>query len=569
MKDDYEYFLRLDLSCLILDNFTQDKEFLSSVSFLNDSNEAFNQVAELDPQMIITCWRFKHVPTRLPLLYLRFLHDLYQDSRLSRLISDTLPGNRKALLATLSSYFSSLEFTQAILDSQILSISTLFQPLDDCSLSYEVCILCPYTETQIHCLRALQARWNFVFQSDMQNTILSDVALSVFHELFRLLAHPFLSGASERTICDAASLSWEDCFYRSSTKLAFVCSLIKESSHRSVLFIFSRILILCSYLQRYFESKHFATECLFGVRTLQECNAAIGRIESYSSDTPCIVILGQLPSGIHLSLQNIKEIVLFNSDIDPSLDVSYLESVFNLSRKTRLLRLITPCSLEMELFLPEKHITKDFNSFTIRETRRLISTIQLALSNIDTCYSKFYNSEYNFVTTGYVTPFFLDRNTHTFSERSMSIIQEFTSTTYVSVHRNITSKFQKLLVKVWNVPPTGFPLLFDRIKKQLPLCITENNSCLNCLDLPVLERCSILDLIICHFLNRLLEGVDEEALVSSKVIRKRRSKSQDTTFQKSIEIFTLCKEYLYRIRVAMRLNNYWVIVPYQDLYRSC
>lgn len=171
---------------------------------------------------------------------------------------------------------------------------------------------------------------------------------------------------------------------------------------------------------------------LFGVRTLQECNAAISRIESYSSDTPCIVILGQLPSGIHLSLQNIKEIVLFNSDIDPSLDVSYLESVFNLSRKTRLLRLITPCSLEMELFLPEKHITKDFNSFTIRETRRLISTIQfmlkthimnrLALSNIDTCYSKFYNSEYNFVTTGYVTPFFLDRNTHTFSERSMSII---------------------------------------------------------------------------------------------------------------------------------------------------
>ena len=129
------------------------------------------------------------------------------------------------------------------------------------------------------------------------------------------------------------------------------------------------------------------------------------------------------------------------------------------------------------------------------------------------------------------------------------------------------------------VPPTGFPLLFDRIKKQLPLCITENNSCLNCLDLPVLERCSILDLIICNFLNRLLEGVDEEALVSSKVIRKRRSKSQDTTFQKSIEIvelkssshmqFTLCKEYLYRIRVAMRLNNYWVIVPYQDLYRSC
>lgn len=248
MKDDYEYFLRLDLSCLILDNFTffnfhrfiirQDKEFLSSVSFLNDSNEAFNQVAELEyvssilsnhsPQMIITCWRFKHVPTRLPLLYLRFLHDLYQDSRLSRLISDTLPGNRKALLATLSSYFSSLEFTQAILDSQILSISTLFQPLDDCSLSYEVCILCPYTETQIHCLRALQARWNFVFQSDMQNTILSDVVLSVFHELFRLLAHPFLSGASERTICDAASLSWEDCFYRSSTKLAFVCSLIKE-----------------------------------------------------------------------------------------------------------------------------------------------------------------------------------------------------------------------------------------------------------------------------------------------------------------------------------------------------
>lgn len=43
----------------------------------------------------------------------------------------------------------------------------------------------------------------------------------------------------------------------------------------------------------------------------------------------------------------------------------------------------------------------------------------------------------------------------------------------------------------------------------------------------MLEACSLLDLLICHYLNRLLEEIDPEEFNSVRTTKKRKSKMQD------------------------------------------
>ena len=145
-------------------------------------------------------------------------------------------------------------------------------------------------------------------------------------------------------------------------------------------------LLMCLNLERYFRSKKVKLEwflflfsfnrSLFGIHTLQECNSAVKRINYHSGAIPCVVLLGPLPSSIHLPLETVQEVFIFHSEMNLDSDVTELESTFNIPRSARIYRLITVCSLEMNLLLPDKHVAKEFQYLINRGTNKFVSTLK-------------------------------------------------------------------------------------------------------------------------------------------------------------------------------------------------
>ena len=93
---------------------------------------------------------------------------------------------------------------------------------------------------------------------------------------------------------------------------------------------------------------------------------------------------------------------------------------------------------------------------------------------------------------------------------------------------------QQLIESVWEVHSSSeMTTVYDRIMEALPVCIKVRSAGLAALDTACLELCSLLDLCICHFMNRLLsivwDGVDGEITP-----RKKSVKLQIERFPKAI-----------------------------------
>lgn len=93
---------------------------------------------------------------------------------------------------------------------------------------------------------------------------------------------------------------------------------------------------------------------------------------------------------------------------------------------------------------------------------------------------------------------------------------------------------QQLMESVWTVNSSSeMTAVYDRIMEALPECIRERSASLAKLDTACLELCSLLDLCICHFMNRLLsivgDGVDGDI-----VPRKKSVKLQIERFPRAI-----------------------------------
>ena len=64
------------------------------------------------------------------------------------------------------------------------------------------------------------------------------------------------------------------------------------------------------------------------------------------------------------------------------------------------------------------------------------------------------------------------------------------------------------------------------IVELIPQCIQKNESCLSNLEKSELEACSLSDLLICHYLSRLLE-IDPEEINSMRFVKKKKTKVQE------------------------------------------
>lgn len=66
-------------------------------------------------------------------------------------------------------------------------------------------------------------------QAKTRSEMMDDVITSVYFETIKILTHPFLSGASEEAILETmGGGSWEDCFAKASSKVAFLDSYIGQ-----------------------------------------------------------------------------------------------------------------------------------------------------------------------------------------------------------------------------------------------------------------------------------------------------------------------------------------------------
>ena len=124
---------------------------------------------------LITCWRFDRIPTQIPVYFIDFLRNYYQSHTTLRFIADLPSLNSKALLSNLSGYSDPNDLTSAIWNGKISTFITLFQHSIGADSSFEACILCPYSNVQIECLNALNARWGFVMQAKTRSEMMDDV----------------------------------------------------------------------------------------------------------------------------------------------------------------------------------------------------------------------------------------------------------------------------------------------------------------------------------------------------------------------------------------------------------
>ncbi|OAO15542.1 hypothetical protein AV274_2752 [Blastocystis sp. ATCC 50177/Nand II] len=287
-----------------------------------------------------------------------------------------------------------------------------------------------------------------------------------------------------------------------------------------------------------------------------------------------VVILGLLPTSCSLCLDFVERVVLFDSDLIPSTDFEYLKSKFHITmhRHTTLLRLVTAASLEMACYYPSRVFLNQFaafiNSSSVRFTDSLLSSLFMPSS---AQYCNFTSSKYNMFFAAAITAIPMDGVTHCFSEEMMLELNPIAFPLSPSkVHGVVVASTipQQLLESVWSAQSfEELEAVHNRIIQNLPSCIRTRSMSLVTLDTACLEACSQMDLCMCHFMNRLLDVMGGEGFGAESVTRKKTSKAQGELSAKTIPMFSVLKDYLCRIRLAMRYNNYWVICPYQDVYR--
>ena len=105
----------------------------------------------------------------------------------------------------------------------------------------------------------------------------------------------------------------------------------------------------------------------FGIHTLDEFRHFFHQaIAQISQGHVVIALLGALPPHIVLNLSFISDVILLETDNTPALDVEDLQTTMKIGLETpvRLYRLILASSFEVELFIPNSNILREFRSFS-------------------------------------------------------------------------------------------------------------------------------------------------------------------------------------------------------------
>ena len=133
---------------------------------------------------------------------------------------------------------------------------------------------------------------------------------------------------------------------------------------------------MLGYAVKPFHPKGSFIDRFFGVHTLEEfrhfcteCN------QNLLNETPTLAILGNMPSGVTLSMPFLDSVFAFDSENDPMVDVHSLRSIFGIGKnrvvfrhstdvqKFQLFRLVLACSFEVEYFLPHSKFLASFRNF--------------------------------------------------------------------------------------------------------------------------------------------------------------------------------------------------------------
>ena len=150
--------------------------------------------------------------------------------------------------------------------------------------------------------------------------------------------------------------------------------------------IYAKTVRFCSLLEKYYSMKGYSIKPFhpngsfigrfYGVHTLEEfrqfcteCN------QNLLNETPTLAILGNIPSGVTLSLPFLDMVFAFDSENDPLVDIHCLRSTFGIGKNKvdffhprdvqefQLFRLILGSSFEMEYFLPHSKFLSSFRNF--------------------------------------------------------------------------------------------------------------------------------------------------------------------------------------------------------------
>lgn len=186
------------------------------------------------PEHIITAWEIEKPEGSLAPHFITFLKQTA-----NKITLDPVFGPIDRNLKNLCQYFSGissdqLRFTPSF---SIKSVVTLqFEERFGCtSLITETCVLCPMSKDQAECLDHLNERWSFLVdvrprqKSAPAPKTQNDVIVSLFFEMLRVYAHPFLGGCTEQLLLEQhVGQSWQTVFRTSSSKI-MVCDLLLKA----------------------------------------------------------------------------------------------------------------------------------------------------------------------------------------------------------------------------------------------------------------------------------------------------------------------------------------------------
>lgn len=105
---------------------------------------------------------------------------------------------------------------------------------------------------------------------------------------------------------------------------------------------------------------------LFGVHTLQELQKVYHCcVENKENKIRTVLILGPIPTGISLPCSFIKDVIIHDTDIYPSIDLRYLQDTFQIGRfsPVRLIYLVLAASFEAEYFMESSRMLRQYQGF--------------------------------------------------------------------------------------------------------------------------------------------------------------------------------------------------------------
>ena len=186
------------------------------------------------PEHIITAWEVEKPEGSLAPHFITFL-----TQTASKIKLDPVFGPVDNNLKSLGQYYSGISPDKLRLTPSfsMQSVVTLqYEERFKCtSLITETCVLCPISKDQAECLDHLNERWSFLIdvrprdKSAPAPKTQDDAIVSLFFEMVRVYAHPFLGGCTEQLLLEQhASQSWQTVFRESSSKI-IVCDLLLKA----------------------------------------------------------------------------------------------------------------------------------------------------------------------------------------------------------------------------------------------------------------------------------------------------------------------------------------------------